>query len=148
MEVNTQHHVNTLLVIDTWLNVIIFIIWIYTKMNAWKKSLIICFLRTPGWQANVLTNTPKISRDFIVTKSQYLNLVQKTGTFLISAHPIVDSDRACLELPRTVFRSYGISKWPRLDSRQMWLIISMRNGQNSNHRATHVTLQSRPFKWP
>ena len=74
---------------------------------------------TPGWQANVLTNTPKISRDFIVTKSQYLNLVQKAGTFLISAHPIVDSDRACLELPRTVFRSYGISKWPRLDSRQM-----------------------------
>ena len=75
---------------------------------------------TPGWQANILTNTPKIPRYYLVTKSQYLNLVQKVGTFLISAHPIVDSDRACLELPRTVFRSYGISKWPRLDSRQMW----------------------------
>ena len=75
---------------------------------------------TPGWQANVLTNTPKISRYYLVTKSQYLNLVQKVGTFLISAYPIVDSDRACLELPRTVFRSYGISKWLRLDSRQMW----------------------------
>ena len=84
---------------------------------------------TPGWQANVLTNTPKISRDFIVTKSQYLNLVQKTGTFLISAHPIVDSDRACLELPRTVFRSYGISKWPRLDSRQMCLDRPCKNAK-------------------
>ena len=75
---------------------------------------------TPEWQANVLTNRPKISRYYLVTKSQYLNLVQKVGTFLISAYPIVDSDRACSELPRTVFRSYGISKWPRLDSRQMW----------------------------
>ena len=74
---------------------------------------------TPGWQANVLTNTPKISRYYLVTKSQYLNLVQKVGTFLISAYPIVDSDRACLELPRTVFRPYGISKWLRLDSGQM-----------------------------
>ena len=75
---------------------------------------------TSGWQANVLTNTQKISRYYLVTKSQYLNPVQKVGTFSISAYPIVDSDRACLELPRTVFRSYGISKWPRLDSRQMW----------------------------
>ena len=74
---------------------------------------------TPGWQANVLTNTQIISRFFLVTKSQYLNLVQKVGTFLISAYPIVDSDRACLELPRTVFRSYGISKWLRLDSGQV-----------------------------
>ena len=75
---------------------------------------------TPEWQANVLTNRPKISGHYLVTKSQYLNIVQKAGTFLISAYPIVDSDRACSELPRTVFRSYGISKWPRLDSRQMW----------------------------
>ena len=74
---------------------------------------------TPEWQANVLTNRPKISRYYLVAKSQYLNIVQKAGTFLISAYPIVDSDRACSELPRTVFRSYGISKWPRLDSRQM-----------------------------
>ena len=73
---------------------------------------------TPEWQANVLTNRPKISRYYLVTKSQYLDIVQKAGTFLISAYPIVDSDRVCSELPRTVFRSYGISKWPRLDSRQ------------------------------
>ena len=40
---------------------------------------------------------------------------------LFSSHPIVDSDRAYhgLELPRTVFRPYGISKWLRLDSGQV-----------------------------
>ena len=78
---------------------------------------------TPGWQANVLTNTPKISSYYLVTKSQYLNLVQKVGTFLISAYPIVDSDRACSELPRTVFRSYGISKWPRFKTQDRFVLV-------------------------
>ena len=80
---------------------------------------------TPEWQANVLTNRPKISRYYLVAKSQYLNIVQKVGTFLISAYPIVNSDRACSELPRTVFRSYGISKWLRLDSGQVCTVSSI-----------------------
>ena len=41
------------------------------------------------------------------------------STLLISAHPIVDSDKAHSELHRTVFKTSRISKMTRLDSDHM-----------------------------
>ena len=43
----------------------------------------------------------------------------KTGTFLISAYSIVESDRAYSGLLRTIFKSFGNKKLTRLDSNHM-----------------------------
>ena len=66
----------------------------------------------------------------------------KSGNiFFYFSNPIVDSDRACLELPRTVFRSYGISKWPRLDLRQMWDVSKVFVCSASLIQLCHVCIQ-------
>ena len=48
-------------------------------------------------------------------KPQYLNLVQKVGTFLVSAVSIVESDRAYSGPLRIVFENFGNKKLTRLD---------------------------------
>ena len=75
---------------------------------------------TTGWQAKVLTITPKISTWYVVNKSKYLNLACKIGIFLVSAYSIVGSEKAHSGLLRTVFKTFGNEKLARLDSNHMW----------------------------
>ena len=80
---------------------------------------------TPGWLAKVLTPN-HYTKNFNMFLSEQITVFESStqnlpyaGTFLISEHPIVGSDRACLEL----LRPYGISKWPKLDSGQMCAVF-------------------------
>ena len=61
-----------------------------------------------GPKLGLLTNTPKISRYYLVNKSQYLNRVIKTMLFLILGHSIVPSDSATSGLHKTGFEMFGI----------------------------------------
>ena len=61
-----------------------------------------------GPKLGLLTNTPKISRYYLVNKSQYLNLVIKTMLFLILGHPIVPCDSTTPGLHKTGFGMFGI----------------------------------------
>ena len=45
----------------------------------------------------------------------------KTGTFLISANSIVESDRTHSGLLRNIFKSFGNKKLTRLHSDPMWM---------------------------
>ena len=79
---------------------------------------------TPGWQAKVLTTTPKISRYYLVNKLLYLNLVHKNGYIFITANSIVESDRAYSGLLITVFKSFENKTLTRLDSNH-WISIKV-----------------------